>query len=73
MRVAGPIFDHSLALEMLSFFDGDVAEGHQAVREKRAQVFPSTRSPRGMEKAGEERWGLAASARLPFPPSHCYL
>lgn len=43
MRVAGPIFDHSLALEMLSFFDGDVAEGHQAVREKRAQVFPSTR------------------------------
>ncbi len=43
MRVAGPIFDHSLALEMLSFFDDDVAEGLQAVREKRAPVFPSTR------------------------------
>ena len=42
MRVAGPIFDHSLALEMLTFFDDDVAEGLLAVQEKRAPVFPST-------------------------------
>ena len=41
MRMAGPIFDNSLALEMLSFFDDDVAEGAKAIREKRAPKFPS--------------------------------
>lgn len=42
VRSAGPIFDHSLALEMLNFFGDDVVEGAQAIREKRAPVFPTT-------------------------------
>jgi enoyl-CoA hydratase len=41
LRVAGPIFDNSLALEMLGFFTDDVPEGLKAVREKRQPVFPS--------------------------------
>ena len=41
---AAPIFDASLALEMLNFFDDDVVEGAAAIREKRAPVFPSTQS-----------------------------
>jgi enoyl-CoA hydratase/carnithine racemase len=41
IRMAGPIFDNSLALEMLSFFDQDVAEGAKAIREKRPPKFPS--------------------------------
>ena len=43
LRVAGPIFDASLALEMLNFFDEDVREGARAILEKRPPVFPSTR------------------------------
>ena len=42
IRSAGPIFDSSLALEMLGFFDDDVVEGVNAIREKRDAVFPST-------------------------------
>ncbi len=42
IRQAGPIFDHSLALEMLGFFTKDMREGLQAVQEKRAPEFPST-------------------------------
>ncbi len=42
IRQAGPIFDHSLALEMLGFFTKDMREGLQAVQEKRAPAFPST-------------------------------
>ena len=41
LRQAGPIFDHSLALEMLGFFTDDVAEGLQALKDKRPAVFPS--------------------------------
>jgi enoyl-CoA hydratase len=41
IRMAGPIFDNSLALEMLNFFDDDVIEGTKAIREKRAPKFPS--------------------------------
>lgn len=41
VRAAGPIFDASLALEMLNFFDDDVSAGLQAIREKRAPRFPS--------------------------------
>lgn len=41
LRVAGPIFDHSLALEMLLFLGDDVQEGLRALREKRAPKFPS--------------------------------
>jgi enoyl-CoA hydratase len=41
LRVAGPMFDHSLALEMMGFFSNDVPEGLQAIREKRPPLFPS--------------------------------
>jgi enoyl-CoA hydratase len=41
MRQAGPIFDNSLAMEMLCFLGPDVKEGLAALREKRAPVFPS--------------------------------
>jgi enoyl-CoA hydratase len=43
LRQAGPIFDQSLALEMLTFTDEDVREGLQAIREKRPPRFPSAR------------------------------
>jgi enoyl-CoA hydratase len=43
LRQAGPIFDQSLALEMLTFMGDDVREGLQAIREKRPPVFPSAR------------------------------
>ncbi|HEV8441651.1 MAG TPA: enoyl-CoA hydratase/isomerase family protein [Methylomirabilota bacterium] len=43
LRQAGPIFDQSLALEMLSFMEADVREGAKAIREKRAPRFPSAR------------------------------
>ncbi|MCO5066862.1 MAG: enoyl-CoA hydratase/isomerase family protein [Rhizobiaceae bacterium] len=35
LRQAGPIFDHSLALEVMSFFGPDYAEGKAAILEKR--------------------------------------
>ncbi len=41
VRQAGPIFDNSLALEMLGFFTDDVAEGIKAIKERRAPQFPS--------------------------------
>ncbi len=43
LRQAGPIFDHSLALEMLSFMHEDVREGVRAIRDKRPPRFPSAR------------------------------
>jgi len=43
LRQAGPIFDQSLALEMLTFMQPDVREGVRAIREKRAPAFPSAR------------------------------
>ncbi len=39
LRQAGPLFDASLALEMIGMFGGDVAEGLDAVVEKRPPVF----------------------------------
>ncbi|MES2999561.1 MAG: enoyl-CoA hydratase/isomerase family protein [Pseudomonadota bacterium] len=45
MRMAGPIFDNSLALEMLGFLGADAREGLDAVRNKRAADFPSARLP----------------------------
>ena len=45
LRVAGPIFDNSLALEMMGFFTDDVTEGLQALRDKRPPVFPSAQGP----------------------------
>jgi enoyl-CoA hydratase len=41
LRQAGPIFDQSLALEMLTFMGPDVREGARAIREKRPPRFPS--------------------------------
>jgi enoyl-CoA hydratase len=41
LRQASPIFDQSLALEMLTFMDADVREGVRAIREKRPPRFPS--------------------------------
>jgi enoyl-CoA hydratase len=41
LRLAGPTFDYSVALEMLNFFDDDVSEGVKAIREKRDPKFPS--------------------------------
>ena len=43
IRQAGPIFDHSLALEMLGFFTDDAAEGVRALQARRAPQFPSAR------------------------------
>jgi enoyl-CoA hydratase len=43
LRVAGPIFDSSLAYEMLNFMEPDVREGITALQEKRPPRFPSTR------------------------------
>jgi enoyl-CoA hydratase len=43
LRQAGPIFDQSLALEMLTFMGEDVREGVRSLREKRAPRFPSAR------------------------------
>src|SRR5437667_4585333 len=43
LRQAGPIFDQSIALEMLTFMDEDVREGIKAIREKRPPRFPSAR------------------------------
>lgn len=45
LRLAGPIFDNSLALEMLGFLGADAHEGLDAVRNKRKADFPSARLP----------------------------
>jgi enoyl-CoA hydratase len=45
MRMAGPIFDNSLAAEMLCFLGPDVKEGLAALRAKREPDFPSARLP----------------------------
>jgi enoyl-CoA hydratase len=45
LRMAGPIFDQSIALEMLTFMGEDVREGVLAIREKRAPRFPSAMEP----------------------------
>ncbi|HJV28005.1 MAG TPA: enoyl-CoA hydratase/isomerase family protein [Aromatoleum sp.] len=41
LRQAGPIFDNSVALEMLGFSGPEVREGLAAVRERRTPNFPS--------------------------------
>ncbi|MBM4226442.1 MAG: enoyl-CoA hydratase/isomerase family protein [Gammaproteobacteria bacterium] len=43
LRMAGPAFDNSLAMEMLCFLGEDAKEGVAAVKEKRAPNFPSAR------------------------------
>lgn len=47
MLQAGPIFDHSLALEMLGFFSDDLMAGVEGLREKRAGRFPSSDTETG--------------------------
>jgi len=42
VRAAGPIFESSLALEMLGFFAPDAREGLSAMRDKRPPIFPSS-------------------------------
>lgn len=46
MRMAGPIFDNSLAQEMLQFLGPDAKEGLAAVRGKRPAQFPSAQLPK---------------------------
>ena len=41
LRQAGPIFDASLAMEMICFLSPDAKEGVDAVRNKRPAKFPS--------------------------------
>jgi enoyl-CoA hydratase len=41
MLDAGPIFDHSLALEMLGFFSEDVMAGVEGLRKKQKPQYPS--------------------------------
>jgi enoyl-CoA hydratase len=41
---AGPIFDHSLALEMLGFFSEDMMAGLEGLRQKRSAAFPSSKT-----------------------------
>jgi enoyl-CoA hydratase len=43
LRLAGPTFDASLALEMLCFLGSDVREGVDALKEKRPPRFPSAK------------------------------
>ena len=40
---AGPIFDYSLALEMLGFFDEDMMAGVEGLRERKRPSFPSNK------------------------------
>ena len=42
MLQAGPIFDHSLALEMLGFFSEDLMAGVEGLRQKQPGKFPSS-------------------------------
>jgi len=44
MLGAGPIFDHSMALEMLGFFSEDLMAGLKALRSKQPPQFPSSKS-----------------------------
>jgi enoyl-CoA hydratase len=41
---AGPIFDHSLALEMLGFFSEDMMAGVEGLRKKQPARFPSSQA-----------------------------
>jgi enoyl-CoA hydratase len=44
LKVAGPAFDASLAMEMINFFSADLAEGVSALQEKRQPTFGSRKS-----------------------------
>ncbi|MEM7332977.1 MAG: enoyl-CoA hydratase/isomerase family protein [Chloroflexota bacterium] len=42
MLQAGPIFDHSMALEILGFFSEDMMAGIQGLREKKKPTYPTS-------------------------------
>jgi enoyl-CoA hydratase len=46
LRVAGPAFDASLAMEMINFFSADLSEGVAALQEKRQPSFPGFAKPK---------------------------
>src|SRR3989441_7618629 len=46
LRMAGPIFDNSMALELLTFMGEDVREGLQAIPQKSPAKFPSAQEGR---------------------------
>ncbi|HKN13974.1 MAG TPA: enoyl-CoA hydratase/isomerase family protein [Candidatus Binatus sp.] len=46
LRVAGPAFDASLAMEMMGFFSDDLKEGVAALQEKRQPSFPGFAKPK---------------------------
>jgi enoyl-CoA hydratase len=46
LRVAGPAFDASLAMEMINFFSADLKEGVAALQEKRQPSFPGFAKPK---------------------------
>ncbi len=41
---ASPIFDHSLALEMLGFFSEDMMAGVEGLRQKKRPIYPSSKN-----------------------------
>ncbi|MCL5043987.1 MAG: enoyl-CoA hydratase/isomerase family protein [Deltaproteobacteria bacterium] len=45
LHLTAPAFDASLAFEMLGFLGNDIAEGIEALKEKRAPAFASARPP----------------------------
>jgi enoyl-CoA hydratase len=47
LLAAGPIFDHSLALEMLGFFSPDMMAGVEGLRRKEKPRFPSSEESEG--------------------------
>ncbi len=55
IRMAGPNFDTSLALEMLGFMGPDAAEGVKALQENRAPLFPSARGPSAQKSSTQGR------------------
>lgn len=52
LRQAQPIFEASLAHEMITFFGDDIREGFNAVADKRPPSFPSLERNRGFQHQG---------------------
>jgi hypothetical protein len=65
MRLAGPILDNSLELEMLGFLGSDVREGVAAARDRRAPTFP--RPPARAEPSARITLFKGAVSRLRHP------